>query len=232
MGSADLMTAQLERLRQADTPTLIVRPEQNRRPASVALLSGSFDPMTVAHAALVKAALEKVDLALLLYSVRTLPKEGDAPPPFLKELERIDVLERFSSRSPRTAVGLSSHGLLAEQVVATRATFPDVEVWLVMGSDKVLQILDPRWYEDRDRVLAELFDMAGVLYADRAGEEGQVEAAIESPQNLRWRHGFARLDIPPAVASISSRLVRGGLAAGDDVSRLVVPEARPYLPGR
>jgi nicotinamide-nucleotide adenylyltransferase len=232
MDSVDSLAAQLERLRQTDTPTVIVRPEQNLRRGSVALLSGSFDPMTVAHVALVQAALEKVDLVVLLYSVRTLPKEGDAPPPFLKELERIDVLERFCSRSSRTAVGLSSHGLLAEQVAATRATFSDADVWLIMGSDKVLQILDPKWYEDRDRVLAALFDTAGALYADRAGQEGQVEAAIQSPQNVQWRHRFARLDIPPEVASISSRSVRDRLAAGDDVSELVVPEARPYLAGR
>jgi nicotinamide-nucleotide adenylyltransferase len=232
MDSADPLTIQLERLREARTPTLIVRPEQDRQPGSVALLSGSFDPMTVAHAALAQEASQRVDLVLLLYSVQTLPKEGDAPPALLPELERIEILERFCSRSSRIAVGLSSHGLLAEQVAAAKAMFPDGQVWLVMGSDKVLQILDPKWYEDRDDVLGELFDRAGVLYADRSGEEGQVEAVIEAPGNVRWRDRFARLDIPPDVASISSRLVRDRLGAGDDVSRLVVPEARPYLAGR
>jgi nicotinamide-nucleotide adenylyltransferase len=232
MDSADPLTIQLERLREPRTPTLIVRPEQDRQPGSVALLSGSFDPMTVAHAALALAASQRVDLVLLLYSVRTLPKEGGAPPALLPEIERIEILERFCSRSPRTGVGLSSNGLLAEQVVAAKAMFPDTEVWLVMGSDKVLQILDPTWYEDRDGVLGGLFDRAGVLYTDRSGQEGRVEAVIESPGNVRWRHRFARLDIPPDVASISSRLVRERLSAGDDVGGLVVPEARPYLAGR
>ena len=46
----------LEELRQAERPRLVVVPEPKAEPASVALLAGSFDPLTVAHEAMAEAA--------------------------------------------------------------------------------------------------------------------------------------------------------------------------------
>ncbi|MDP8956636.1 MAG: hypothetical protein M3N24_06735 [Actinomycetota bacterium] len=219
----------LERLRRAEVPTLVVEPHSQPAVGSVALLSGSFDPMTVAHAALADAASRVVDLVLLVYSARTLPKEGGAPPSLLREMERLDVLERFCRRRHKTALALSSHGLLAEQVAAARTVFPTQPLFLVMGSDKVLQVLDPKWYEDRAATLDALFREASILYADRAGEERAVEAALKRPANAAWAGRFTRLDVAADVAAVSSRSVRTLLEAGKEVTGLVVEEARPYL---
>ncbi len=223
---------ELDRLRVIEKPTLVLTPEPSTRPASIALLSGSFDPMTVAHAALAEAASRLVDVVLLVYSARTLPKERNAPPALLPEANRLIVLERFCESRPKTAVGLCSHGLLADQVVAARELFPTQTLFVAMGSDKVLQLLHLSWYEDRDRTLEGLFREAAVLYADRAGEEGAVEAALRRPENARWTDRFRQLDVPAGVAAVSSSRIRELIEAGTDPSGLVVDESRPYLPGR
>ncbi len=219
----------LERLRHTKRPAMVIRPELEWRPRSVALVSGSFDPMTVAHAALADAASRLVDLVLLVYSARTLPKEGNAPPSLLRETDRIEVLRRFCQRHPKTAIALSSHGLLAEQVAATRVRFPSQALFVVMGSDKVLQVLDPKWYADRAGMLEVLFREAAVLYADRAGEEGAVQAALKRPENAAWVDRFTRLDVPADVAGVSSRSVRTVIEAGKDPTGLIVEEAGAYL---
>jgi nicotinic acid mononucleotide adenylyltransferase len=223
------LESELERLRHAEAPTLVVSPEPESPVSSVALLSGSFDPMTVAHAALVEAASRHVDLVVLVYSARTLPKDGNAPRSLLHETDRLEVLERFCLRNPRSAIGLCSHGLLADQVAAARERFRTQPLLLVMGSDKVLQILHPKWYPEPDRALEGLFREAAVLYAARAGEEGAVEAALKRPENAAWARRFTRLDVSADVAAVSSRSVRALVRAGRDPTGLIVEEARPYF---
>jgi nicotinamide-nucleotide adenylyltransferase len=218
----------VEELRRADRPTLLV-PGNPGEPRSVAMLAGSFDPMTIAHAALADAAAERAEVVLLVHSVRTLPKEGVTSPPLLSEPDRLRSLEAFGRGRPRIVPALASHGLLVEQAEAARSRFPRSELFLVMGSDKALQLLDPKWYEDRDRSLARLFGHAHVLFADRSGEEGLVDGALARPENARWRSSFERLAIRPALAPVSSRQVRERLARGEDVLPLVPIEVHPFI---
>jgi cytidyltransferase-like protein len=223
----------LQELREAPRPVLRLRTELPRpEPRRVALLSGSFDPLTIGHAALAKAALALSNLVVLVYSIRTLPKDSPAVPPLLAEDERLAVLEAFCEARPGIEPALCSHGLVAEHVTAAAARFPASDITVVMGSDKVRQVLDPVWYQDPERTLGDLFSRATVLYAVRAGEAGVVEEQLERPEFTRWRDRFLQLDVPPDVAAISSGLVRERLAAGQDVSHLVPAEVSALLPER
>jgi nicotinic acid mononucleotide adenylyltransferase len=169
---------------------------------------------------------------LLVYSVRTLPKEGPTSQPLLSETERLAVLEAFSEARPGIEPALSSHGLLAEQVQAARARFPSSDLALVMGSDKVRQVLDPKWYKDRRRALQVLFSEARILYAVRTGDQGVVEDLLRNRENARWKDRFVRLEVPSDLAAVSARLIRKRLATGGDVARLVPIEAMSLLEGR
>jgi cytidyltransferase-like protein len=225
----------LRELREAPQPVLRLRsgfPPVD--PPDVALLPGSFDPLTLGHVALAEAALGHADLVLLVYSVRTLPKEEPGPGPLLSEEKRLAVLEAFCATRPRIEPALCSHGLLAEQVEAAGARLPSSNLALVMGSDKVRQLLDPAWYEDREATLRLLFSRAHVLYAVRTGDEGLVEDLLQRPHNRIWIDSFERLDVPADVASLSSRLVRELVAGGRDVSALLPAEAAGLVrrPGR
>src|SRR5439155_22771338 len=112
-----------------------------------------------------EAALNHADLVLLVYSVRTLPKDEAVALPLLSEHQRLAVLEAFCEARPGIEPAICSHGLLAEQVDAAAARFPSSDLARIMGSDKVRQLLDPKWYEDREQALRFLFSRARVLYA-------------------------------------------------------------------
>ena len=220
--------AVLEELRASPRPRLVLVPDPAESPRSVALLAGSFDPITIGHAAMAEAVARRVELVVLVYSVRTLPKEGPGPAALLLEKERVAALDAFC-RARSYAVGLSSHGLLADQVAAAGERFPGAEIVVVMGSDKLLQLFDPRWYGDVDAALTPMFERARVAYTVRTGDDEAVEACLG--RNARWGGRIERLHIPPDAAAASSRRVRELLARGDDVSTLVPAEVRAFLPG-
>jgi nicotinamide-nucleotide adenylyltransferase len=217
------LEATLAELRAAAEPTLIVEADPGS-PLRVAMLPGSFDPITIAHTALAEAAAARADLVVLIYSARTVDKEEGTEPPLLKEQERIRAVRDVCAGREVWTLALCSHGLLVDQVDAARGRFPEAELRLVIGSDKVLQVLDPKWYGDADTALTRLFSQADVMYAVREGEAAAVQAALGA--NARWSDKFLRLDVPPEVAAISSREVRSRLREGQDVTHLVPLEAR------
>lgn len=213
-----------DRLRTAEQPTLLIE-EDTGVPQRVAFLSGSFDPLTLGHTTLAEAAAERADLVVLMYSVRTLPKEGDLVPPLLSEEERLDIVSTWCERHPGIVPGVCSHGLLSNQADAVRGCFPGARPLIVLGSDKALQLLDPKWYEDRDSELGALFKQSDVLYAARTGEEGRVEEALALRENSRWRRHFTQIEIPSTVAAISARKVRTLVAKGKRFDKLLPPES-------
>jgi nicotinamide-nucleotide adenylyltransferase len=223
----------LDRARLAEGPTLLVWPANRGEDASsVALLPGSFDPLTVGHAALAEAARNHADVVLFVYSVRTLPKEASGPAGLLDEPARLQALRAHVGDRADRAIGVSSHGLLADQAQAARRRFPRARLSVLVGSDKVVQLFDPRWYHDRDEALDRLFAVTAVRYAVRAGDEGRVEAILARSENARWRRRVHRLEVPPEVAAVSSASVRERLARGEDVEHLVPRSVASLLPRR
>src|SRR2546421_7726306 len=78
----------ISRARSAVQPTIEVVPDPGD-PASVAMLSGSFDPPTIGHEVLALEGARASGLVILVYSVRTLAKEGTGPPSLLSEESRL-----------------------------------------------------------------------------------------------------------------------------------------------
>jgi nicotinamide-nucleotide adenylyltransferase len=201
----------------------VLLPRDPGSPSVVGLVPGSFDPPTVAHAALARG-LEDLGCELVLYvwSVHTLPKEtaagGEPTPPLLEDDERLACLEAVVGEGPGRGLALASHGLLAQQAEAAAQVFPAARLILGVGSDKVLQLLDPRWYEDRAAALDHLTGLASIAYAHRSGDDEVLVRALSEPSNARWRSAFVELALEPGIASISSRWVRSELRSGRDPS--------------
>ena len=59
---------------------------------------------------------------------------------------------------------------------------------VIVGSDKLLQLFDPRWYENRDAVIATLLDRAHVRYGLRAGDEEAVRCCQRVSGSLSGLH--------------------------------------------
>lgn len=146
---------------------------------------GSFDPPTIGHlavarAALVHCGLDRLDLVL---SGDPLGKPAASPLP-----ERAARLEAAVAGATKLTVRLTSCRLLVE--------ICDGYDVLVVGADKWAQLLDPTWYgseQARDEALASL---PRVVVAPRAG------AAVPP--------GVEVLPVDPSVLAVSSSEVRAG----------------------
>jgi nicotinic acid mononucleotide adenylyltransferase len=193
---------------------------------SVGLVAGSFDPMTAAHAAFAEAL--DTELTLLVWSPATLPKEagpgGDPSAALLLPEDRLASVAAWCGSRPWARVATCSHGLLVDQVQAAAASFPRSRLVLGMGSDKLRQLLDPAWYEDRDAALDRLFSRAEVAVASRAGDHAE-------PIDARWSDRIRTVVLPPGLAGLSSRAVRAAVRRGEDVSGAVPPEILPFVRG-
>jgi len=225
----------LSRLGEPGPPRLeVLWPYVPGSPERVGLVSGSFDPMTLAHAALADALGITADLVLFVYSPATLPKEpgpgGDPGVPLLDPKDRVASLLAYSRSRTGRGAALCSHGLYADQADAAREAFPRADLVFGIGSDKVLQLLDPAWYEDRDASLQKLFSVARVGYAVREGEQQRLAAALDEAS--RWRDRMEPIALPPDVAGLSSRRVREEVVRGRDVAGMVPPEVLPFIERR
>ena len=203
-------------------------------PSLIALLPGSFDPFTRAHAALARAALEtpprpiqhptsnvqdRPDLLLLTLTQRTVDKE-DTHVASLEDrallLQHWAQSQRPSALSRRLCVGLCNRGLYLEQAQAARHLFPPpAQLVFVVGYDKLIQILDPRYYDRRDAALAELFTLSSLWVAPRgAGDAQAVANLLALPENRRHASAIHLLAVPRAFAHLSATAVRAALQTG------------------
>ena len=223
-----VLAAAIDRALRPGRPRLEILGVSPAAVRSAGLVAGSFDPMTVAHAALAEAL--GTDLTLLVWSPATLPKAaGPGGPPSPPLLQPEDVLASLLAWcEPRrwARVAVCSHGLLVDQVEAAAASFPGARLVVGLGSDKVFQLLDPRWYEDREGVLGRLFDRSEVAAAPRAGQD--MESVV---RRTPWSDRIRTVRLPAALAEISSRAVREAVRRGEEVSGFVPPEILPFVLG-
>ena len=132
---------------------------------------GTFNPPTVAHLAVARAALEQrhLDRVVLVLSRRPIDKEHVEVPTFD---DRVAVARAVASdEGAWLDVAVTEHRLLVDI-----ARGFDV---LVMGADKWQQVVDPVYYGDvaaRDRAVAALPELA---IAPRAGLEVPPGCALE-----------------------------------------------------
>jgi nicotinic acid mononucleotide adenylyltransferase len=221
------ISAALLRAFREGPPRLEVLGDVAEAPRRVGLVSGSFDPMTVAHAALAEALrAEAAEAVLLVYSPRTMPKDAGAEPPLLRPEERLASVGAWCASRPGFHPAICSHGLYVDQAEAASRAFPAAEIVLGLGADKLLQLFDTSWYGEGARALDRLFQRAVVAYAPRA--EREVEGIIA--EHGRWASRVRPLALPEGLRHVSSSEVRRRLRAGEDWATWVPTEVSRFLP--
>lgn len=154
----------------------------------VGVYPGTFNPPTVAHLAVARAARDQraLDRVVLVLSVRPIDKEHVDVPSFSDRLAVVRAVA--ADEGPWLDVAVTEHRLLVDI-----ARGHDV---LIMGADKWHQVIDPRYYGDdpatRDAAVAALPELA---IAPRAG--------LDVPAHHL-------LDLDPAHDPVSSSAVREG----------------------
>lgn len=231
--------AQLDQLQPEADPTALVVPGSPQPRDSIIVFTGSFNPPTTAHIALLKQAqrFARAHEPMHLYaaiSKHTVDKENVERPLWL---DRIMLLDRvLRRRLPHTGILLFNRGLYLEQAEGIRNAFPRVKrILFLMGFDKIVQIFDPHYYDDRDAALCDLFKQAELLVAPRgnAGED-ELNALLQQPQNTCFARYVHALPFNPAYRAISSTLIRQGASGTEhDVPQEVrqfMRETRAYAP--
>lgn len=199
------------------------------RARRVGLLAGSFNPLTRAHIALAEAArvAGRLEMILWTFSVSTVDKE---------RVERASLVDRLLQMSAYLhdgpdAMALLNRGLYVEQVSVVSRMFPHLEeLVVVVGFDKVVQILDPRYYEDRDAVLDRLFASASLLVAPRLDEdEASLVSLLASEENKKYQAHIAFCPLPRRFLGDSSSMARaivGESRTDRRLRALLPPEGR------
>ena len=217
-----------QQLQRETEPALHVLRPLTQVPATIAVLSGSFNPFTCGHEALVTAAWrEGVGAVLLVLPVRAVDKEGVARAALV---DRALVLLQWAARQGAVGVALVNRGLYLDQATLLAAQYPSSAITFLVGYDKVEQIFDPRYYTDRDAALEALFGLATLRVAPRQGRgKDALDALLQREENRRFAAHVTPLMLEADVDALSSTTVREAARAGQPWQALVPVETAVFL---
>ncbi|HEX8032884.1 MAG TPA: hypothetical protein VF510_03510 [Ktedonobacterales bacterium] len=225
----------VDRCDPAAPPTahIFAHPEIARRARRVCLLAGSFNPLTQAHVAVAEAARNAAHLDVIIWVLTkvTIDKERVARASLPDRLGQLSAYIENAPQAGGNLLALLNRGLYVDQATAIRQLLDaNAHLCMLVGFDKIVQILDPHYYSDREAALRALFAQAKLLVAPRAGAgEAELEALLVRPENAPYRHHVKFIPMPPEYQDESSTEVRALAARHDSasskiLSRLVTPE--------
>lgn len=196
----------------------------------IAILPGSFNPLHQGHVALAAAAqdTEGADEVWLGLARVTVDKEQTTGA--LAE-DRLVALRHFVQSHPRYGVLLFNRGLYVDQALAARTLWANqVTLQFLVGYDKIVQVFDSRYYEDRDAALCKLFSLASFLVAPRDDATADdLDRLLSRTENQPYANRVRSLNLPRKLAAVSSTSLRvhlGNPADSSGLSALPSPAAR------
>jgi nicotinamide-nucleotide adenylyltransferase len=197
---------------------------------SVTVLSGAFDPPTRAHTTLARAARRGRGGAFLFsLAARTIDK--DATPAALAL--RLRMLTAIAVQRTHVGVVVCNRGLYVDQAEALRELGIG-RVTFVIGFDKVPQLFDARYYEDREAALKRLFTLAKFLVVARDGAGVEALARFMAlPDQCEYAGAIEALSLTApeerALRDVSSTRVRALRETRGDWQLLVPREIWPLV---
>jgi nicotinamide-nucleotide adenylyltransferase len=205
----------LTRLDAATGPCALASPGSAVPRGNLIVFPGSFNPPTPAHLALLRQARcfarhsDAGDWQIYAALSRQIVDKEAVERMTL--LDRVYLLERvLKRRGSHAGILLLNRGLYVEQAQAIRASFPSVlRLYFLLGFDKIVQILDPRYYRDREAALCQLFAQAHLLVAPR-GTDGaaELQSLLKQPENRAFARFIHPLPLEARYRNISSTHVR------------------------
>ena len=221
----------LDQLHPDSPPQALIVPGSPEPRDNIIVFPGSFNPPTKAHLAILKQARQyaRQHAPTHLYvaiSKHIVDKEKVERALLL---DRIMLLETVLHHHVRhTGIMLFNRGLYVEQAEAMHRSFPKVKkLFFLIGYDKIVQILDPRYYENRDAALKELFSLAELLVVPRAGcGPKELEELLHKPENEAFARYIHPLPFSNTYRNMSSSRIR---ERPDEYMSDVPPEVRRFM---
>jgi nicotinic acid mononucleotide adenylyltransferase len=184
-------------------------------PARVALFPGAWNPPTIAHVEIAKAALVWADEVVFVLP-RALPHKIFEGVAFE---DRADLLARLARSHHGFAAALSGEGLFSSIAHAARKQLPaGTEIGIICGRDAAERVAS--WDYGRAGAFDELLRDYPLLVAARGGE-------YEPPE--QYRHRIVKLDTSASMDAVSSTELRRRAVSGEKWQDLSPPELRERI---
>lgn len=172
----------------------------------LAVFPGTFNPPTVAHAALIEAAAAHADQVRVI-----LPRRFPHKPYEGATFEQRFAMLRTLQPGIPFSVGASDGGLFTEIASECHQQFGSgTDLWFLCGRDAAERIL--HWDYGDPGAVDRMLQQFGLLVAARQGE-------FETPPQFAGR--IRRLSIPVPLDDISSTAVRERIQRGEPWQHLV-----------
>ncbi|KAF9160411.1 hypothetical protein DFQ27_005810 [Actinomortierella ambigua] len=203
-------------------PFTVDRPPSTSRPTTIAVLDSSFNPPTVAHYHLLKAAARKAvpgcDAVLLLLAMNNVDK-GQTGASAIERLEMMEALalecirdEREETALRHMAVGLTIHARFIDKAQPILDSYPPETVRLswIMGHDTLTRLLDPKYYKDIKVDLSPFFERNHAICSTRPdyGTREDLDRVIKQSGHAD-KVTLVEIEAEDeAIATMSSTIVR------------------------
>lgn len=182
------------------------------RPSHVGVLPGAFNPVTVAHVALTRAAAARVDQVLLVLP-RAFPHKEYLGPGFR---ERAEMLLDLAADSGFFSVACTEGGLFIDIARECRIAYEGIgRVSMLCGRDAAERIAG--WDYGVPGAIENMLEEFGLLVAARHGE-------YTPPPSLA--HAIGCLELDGDFDRVSASEVRRRIAAGEAWEHLVPAAVR------
>lgn len=181
----------------------------------IGVLSGSFNPPTLAHVELGARAREVFGLDRVVFTLsRVTVDKPELEGLFLED--RLLLLSLVAREVGWASVAATNRGLYCEQASAMRSLFgKEPRLYFIVGMDKVRQIFDPVYYEEREKALLALFTEAQLIAAGRGGSaREELEGLLAEERNQGFQDRVYFLRMPDETTMISSSAVRAAIERG------------------
>jgi hypothetical protein len=126
---------------------------------------------------------------------------------------------------------VSNRGLFLAKVDALKEAYPQATgITFIVGSDTLERVFDPKYYDDREGALEQLFVSCTFMVAHRGGHGREaVQKLMSSAENERFKERVRFFEIPNELAQVSSSAVRQGVTEGGSIGRLVPAQVRRFI---
>lgn len=193
----------------------------------IGIYGGTFNPPHLGHMAAAKAAVAALKLDKLLLIPAAIPPHKALPSDTPAPEHRLAMVEKWAdgmgAGAEVSALELEREGksYTSDTLRAIRQTYPDAELWLLMGTDMFLTL--HLWHEPEV-----ILSLAGICAFGRTEQDGE---ALFAPQREQLQKNFdAKITTItlPGLVDISSTRLREQLENGGG-GQYLLPSVYGYI---
>jgi nicotinate (nicotinamide) nucleotide adenylyltransferase len=195
-----------------------------RQGRKLGIFPSSFNPITKGHMAVLQRAAEIKAFKEILLVLDTQAMDKEILGATL--VDRLLMVHGLFKDYPNFSVGVSNRGLFLTKVELLKGMYPrETDITFIVGYDTMKRVFDPKYYEDREGALDQLFGSCRFMVANRENQGKEaLQQLMASGANRRFKGKVHFFEIPNRLAHISSSHVRQRVMEGKSFARLVPPE--------